>query len=109
MNDKDNPDYHDEDDDELREIIERALKENIKDKKIFKRKKELAYRLSTIISEYMDSYILLGYDFNGNHVDIKAASTPQKVEALNSFLLKYFASEMHSIKGINPQGPDEIL
>jgi|TARA_R100001594_G_scaffold16207_3_gene33584 hypothetical protein len=106
---EDNHDLQEDDDDELREIIERALRESVRDKKIFKRKKELAYRLSTIISEYMDSYILLGYDFNGNHLDLKAASTPQKAEALNSFLLKYFASEVHSIKGINPPGPDEIL
>ena len=56
----------------------------------------------------MDSYILLGYDFNGNHVDIKAAPTPQKVEALNSFLMKYFAAEIQSIKGLNP-GTDEML
>ena len=75
---------------------------------MFKRKKDLTYRLSTVISEYMDSYILLGYDFNGNHVDIKAAPTPQKVEALNSFLMKYFAAEIQSIKGLNP-GTDEML
>ena len=35
-------------------------------------------------------------------------STPQQIEALNSFLLKYFASEVQSIKGLNP-GPDELL
>jgi hypothetical protein len=98
-----------EDDEELKEIIERALKENIKDRKTFKRKKDLADRLSAIISEYMDSYILLGYDFNGNHFDIKLAATPQKEEALNSFLLKYFAAEVQSIKGINPPGSDEML
>ncbi len=106
---EDSHNLHDDDDDELREIIERALKENVRDRKVFKRKKELAYRLSNIISEYMDSYILLGYDFNGNHLDIKAASTPQKAEALNSFLLKYFASEVHTIKGIDPPGPNEML
>tara|TARA_R110000824_G_scaffold60345_2_gene161341 strand:+ start:2637 stop:2957 length:321 start_codon:yes stop_codon:yes gene_type:complete len=97
-----------EEDDELRELIERALRDNVEDRKMFKRKKDLTYRLSTVISEYMDSYILLGYDFNGNHVDIKAAPTPQKVEALNSFLMKYFAAEIQSIKGLNP-GTDEML
>ena len=94
-------------DDELREMVEKALRENIKERKSFKNRKDLAYRLSTIISEYLDSYILLGFDFNGRHIDIKAAKTPQQVEALNSFLLKYFASEAQSIKGINP--PNELL
>ena len=91
-----------EDDEELREMVERALK------KVFKRRKDLAYRISNIIAEYLDSYILLGFDFQGRHIDIKSATTPQQSEALNSFLLKYFASEVQSIKGLN-QGPDEIL
>ena len=60
------------------------------------------------IAEYLDSYILLGFDFQGRHLDIKSATTPQQMEALNSFLLKYFASEVQSIKGLN-SGPDEIL
>ena len=42
-------------DDELREMVEKALKENIKERKSFKNRKDLAYRLSTIISEYLDS------------------------------------------------------
>jgi len=103
-----NPDQSSENDDELRELVERALKENIKQKKSFKSRECLARRLSAILSEYLDSYILLGYDFKGRHLDIKAASTPQQVEALNSFLLKYFAVEVQSIKGINPD-TDELL
>ena len=59
--------------------------------------------------EYMDSYILLGYDIHGDHFDIKVASTPQQAEALSSYLLKYFSAEVHSIKGMNPPGPDEML
>ena len=81
----------------------------LKEKKTFKRKKDLASRLSGIISEYMDSYILLGYDIHGDHFDIKVASTPQKAEALSSYLLKYFSAEVHAIKGMNPLGPDEML
>lgn len=102
------PDLNSGEDDELRELVERALKQNIKEKKVFKQRNDLAQRLSNILTEYLDSYILLGFDFYGKHVDIKAASTPQQIEALNSFLLKYFASEVQSIKGLNP-GPDEIL
>tara|TARA_R110001583_G_scaffold139389_1_gene291572 strand:- start:868 stop:1194 length:327 start_codon:yes stop_codon:yes gene_type:complete len=101
-------DLNSEEDDELREMVERALKQNIKEKKVFKQRQDLAQRLSNILAEYLDSYILLGFDFHGKHVDIKAASTPQQIEALNSFLLKYFASEVQSIKGLNP-GTDELL
>ena len=105
----DDQDQNFENDEELRELVERALRDNIAERKTFKKSKDLAYRLSSVISEYLDSYILLGYDFSGRHLDIKAAKTPQQLEALNSFLLKYFAAEMHSIKGINPPGPDELL
>ena len=100
----DNKDVNSPEDDELRDIIEQALKFNIREKKTFKKRKDLANRLGSILSEYLDSYILLGYDFSGKHLDIKAASTPQQQEALNSFLMKYFASEIQSIKGT-----DELL
>jgi len=100
-----------ESDDELKELIELALKQNIEVKKEFKSREALAKRLSSILSEYLDSYILLGYDFTGNHIDIKAAPTPQQVEALNSFLLRYFASEVQYIKGTGgaSPGPNEIF
>ena len=108
MDDRDHDQSFDNDE-ELRELVERALKESIREKKSFKRSKDLVYRLSSIISEYLDCYILLGYDFNGRHLDIKAATTPQQAEALSSFLLKYFAAEVQSIKGLSPPGPDEML
>ena len=86
MDDKDQDQSFDNDE-ELRELVERALKDSIQEKKTFKRSKDLAYRLSSIISEYLDCYILLGYDFNGRHLDIKAANTPQQAEALNLSLI----------------------
>tara|TARA_R100001015_G_C4560885_1_gene120762 strand:- start:214 stop:558 length:345 start_codon:yes stop_codon:yes gene_type:complete len=106
---KDSEDFEDpvENDEELRELVEKALKQSLVEKKTFKRRQDLAHRLSNIISEYLDCYILLGYDFQGQYLDIKASKTPQQQEALHSFLLKYFASEMHHIKG-HGFGPDEI-
>ena len=102
------PEVPDDDEEELKELIELALKQNLKEKKQFKRRVDLTRRLATILSEYLDSYIMLGFDFSGRHVEIKAADTPQKVEALNSFLLKYFAAESQSIKGTG-HGQDEVL
>ena len=106
MDEKNDNSY--DDDEELRELVERALKDNIKERKSFKSRKELANRLGSILCEYLDSYILLGYDFTGKHLDIKAAKTPQQKEALNSFLMKYFATEIQTIKGVNPD-TDELL
>ena len=95
-------------DEELRDIIEKALKFNIHEKKTFKKRKDLANRLGSILSEYLDSYILLGYDFDGRHLDIKSASTPMQAEALNSFLIKYFAVEAQQFKS-DSNGSDPIF
>ena len=92
-------------DEELRHIIEKALKFNLQEKKTFRKRQDLASQLGGIISEYLDSYILLGYDFDGRHIDIKSASTPMQNEALNSFLIKYFAVEAQQFK-TDPNGPD---
>tara|TARA_R110000824_G_scaffold129075_1_gene290252 strand:- start:421 stop:741 length:321 start_codon:yes stop_codon:yes gene_type:complete len=92
-------------DDELRDIIEQALKFNVQEKKTFKKRKDLAGRVGSILSEYLDSYILLGYDFDGRHLDIKSATTPMHAEALNSFLIKYFAVEAQQFKS-DSNGPD---
>ena len=99
-----------ENDEELKELIEQALKQSLEVKKEFKSREALAKRLASILSEYLDSYILLGYDFAGNHFDMKSALTSQQVEALNSFLLRYFASEVQYIKGGGSSpGPNEIF
>jgi len=90
---------------ELRHIIEKALKFNLQEKKTFKQRRDLADRVGSILSEYLESYILLGYDFDGRHIDIKSASTPMQAEALNSFLIKYFAVESQQFRG-DPNGSD---
>ena len=92
----DEEDHNSPEDEELREMIERALKDNLTERKSFKKRKDLANRLANILTEYLDSYILLGYDFSGRHVDIKAASTPQQQEALNSFLVSLLAKKLCS-------------
>ena len=101
----DSEDVNSPDDDELRDIIEHALKFNLREKKTFKKRQELASRIGSLLSEYLDSYILLGYDFDGRHIDLKSASSPMQAEALNSFLIKYFAVEAQQFK-TDPNGPD---
>jgi hypothetical protein len=81
-------------DKELRELIEEALKLNVGTRKKIKGQRDLADRVVAILQEYLDSFILLAYDIEGNPVQIKAARSPQQNEALNSILLKYFSSEV---------------
>ena len=87
-------DEEDPRDKELRELIEEALKLNVGTRKKIKGQRDLADRVVAILQEYLDSFILLAYDIEGNPVQIKAARSPQQNEALNSILLKYFSSEV---------------
>ena len=87
-------DEEDPRDKELRELIEEALKLNVGTRKKIKGQRDLADRVVAILQEYLDSFILLAYDIEGNPVQIKAGKSPQQNEALNSILLKYFSSEV---------------
>ena len=87
-------DAEDPRDKELRELIEEALKLNVSARKKIKGQRDLADRVVAILQEYLDSFILLAYDIEGNPVQIKAARSAQQHEALNSILIKYFSSEV---------------
>jgi|TARA_R100001079_G_C4448408_1_gene152339 hypothetical protein len=87
-------DAEDPRDKELRELIEEALKLNVGERKKIKGQRDIADRVVAILQEYLDSFILLGYDMEGNALQLKSASSSQQHEALNSILIKYFSSEI---------------
>jgi hypothetical protein len=94
MSDQDPEDPRDE---ELRELIEEALKLNINQQKTFKDRKSLINSVSGYLEEYLDSFILLAYDMNGDPVTIKSIQTTQQDEALRSMLISYFATEISRV------------
>ena len=91
MSDQDSQDPHDE---ELRELIEEALKLNISQKKTFKTRANLINSVAGFLEEHLDSFILLAYDIDGKPVTIKSTQTIQQDEALRSMLISYFATEV---------------
>ena len=44
------------------------------------------HRLAGVISEYLDSYILLGYDMDGNAINVCLARTQQHADSLTTLL-----------------------
>lgn len=93
-----------EEDEKLKELIREALamRINVTSKK--KSQRNLNATLGSVVGEFLDSFIILGYDLAGNPVTIKLASTIQSDEALKSLLIKVFAKE------IRPSfGSDEIF
>ena len=91
MSDQDSQDPQDE---ELRELIEEALKLNINQKKAFKTRANLLNYVAGYLEEHLDSFILLAYDMDGKPVTIKSTQTVQQDEALRSMLISYFATEV---------------
>ena len=94
ININNNMENEDPRDKELRELIEEALKLNVGSRNKIRGQKDIAQRVVAILQEYLDSFILLAYDMEGNPIQIRAAKSTQQQEALNSILIKYFSSEV---------------
>lgn len=76
-------------DDAFQEMLIEALKSASKEKK-YSRNCKLA--LASTLEEFISSYILIGFDFNGNPVQISKAETPMESSALGMSLQKFVAS-----------------
>ena len=77
-------------DDVIRELLAEALKINIENKKEFNDHEELVTTLGPVISEFLDSFIVIGYDFEGAPITFQGAKKPQQRDALDTLFLKYF-------------------
>jgi hypothetical protein len=78
-------------DEDVKRLIEEALINNIETRRKYKKKNELKDTVRGIISEYLDSFILIGYDFNGKPIEVIGSTTDQQTDALDTLLMKYFA------------------
>lgn len=79
-----------EENDALRNLIEEALKINIESKKEYKDHQELADTLSAVMAEFLDSFIVVGYDFDGKPISFQGTSNTQQEDALDTLFLRYF-------------------
>ncbi len=92
-NDQHNDQHDDQSDhyvDDLTKLIEEALASNIISRKEYKDYDKLVSSVKDVVSEYLDSFIILGYDFDGNVIDITSASSEQQQDALYTLILKNF-------------------
>jgi len=80
-------------DDSLKDVIREALTLKIKQKKHNKVKVDLANALISTLGEFLESYLVMGYDPAGNPVVIKYAGTILEREALMAMLVKVFTRE----------------
>ncbi len=81
-------------DDEIKDILKEALKVRIEEKKRIPRKNQLNQALVSTLGEFLACYRLMGYDLDGNPVNMtiynekmeKSALDNQFVEAVGAFM-----------------------
>lgn len=86
-------------DEKLKELIREALAMRIETTNKKKSRLNLSATLGGVVGEFLNSFIVFGYDLNGNPVTIKLAPTVQSDEALKSLLIKVFAKEIRPTYG----------
>jgi hypothetical protein len=77
---------------ELQKSLDKWLRENEGNNAVSKRDFSL---LKNIISEYMDCYLLFGYNINGDRVIIQKFNKPRDRDAIMEFLKTIFLKQQH--------------
>lgn len=77
-------------DDSLENLLNDALNLQSDQLKVFKDQQELREKLKSIVSEYLDSFYIFGYDINGKTILVKGASSDQQFDALDTLAIRLF-------------------
>lgn len=93
----------DDNDEKLKELIREALAMRIETQNKKKTQRHLDETLGGVVGEFLNSFIVLGYDLNGDPVTLKLAPTVQSNEALKSLLIKVFAKEIKPMYGLDDE------
>ena len=76
--------------DKLRELLNDALNLQPEELRTFQKGKELKGKLKSIVSEYLDSFYIFGYDIEGRTILVKGAHSDQQIDALDTLALRLF-------------------
>jgi hypothetical protein len=98
----------DEEDDKLRNLIEEALKLEVKSTREYKDHQELTETLGPIMSEFLDSFVVIGYDFEGTPMSFQSSPSEQQKDALDTLILRYFYQRT-GYSTTEPGGDDKAL
>lgn len=81
-------------------IIRKALEEHlIEHARQNDKKRKSLDEITSTIEEFMDSFIILGYDYNGESVTLISANTQQQADSLSTLIQKFVVSSQ------GPSGP----
>lgn len=83
------------DDADLESLIRESLKHTLNVNKVVRRKKATEKALVNVLSEFMDAFILLGYDTKNKAIEpIFFAKNDMQADALSHYMQSYFISCM---------------
>ncbi len=84
--------------DDIRDLIKDALKNNFDNKKKYNKKIQLENALVSTLKEFLANFIVIGYDLNGKPLILKYAKTQMEKDALSSLAIKYISYLMYEGK-----------
>lgn len=84
--DKGKKDFSKEDIDEIEDILKRVINSYEKSKKNSPKRQINAINLNSHIEEYLNSYIIIGYDINDNYVQISNLNTQGEIDKIQTAL-----------------------
>jgi hypothetical protein len=80
---------------DIRELIKDALKNNNEGKKKYNKKIQLENAIASTLKEFLANFIVIGYDLNGKSLILKSAKTQMEKDALSSLAIKYISYLMY--------------
>lgn len=86
-----NPDDNMFSEEDIRDLIKDALKNNYEGKKKFNKHIQLENAILSTLKEFLTNFIVVGYDLNGKPVILKSAKTQMEKDALSSLAIKYIS------------------
>jgi hypothetical protein len=85
----------DVDNTEIQDVIREALRTIVTERGSVKKEEELIEAMVITCSEFMKSFIIMGYDLNDNAIQpIFYANSDMEADALSHYIQQYFVSSM---------------
>lgn len=79
---------------DIKELLQEVLKVRINESKENKKTADIHGALVSTIGEFLNCFMLIGYDNDGHPLALTKASTPLETDGLHSLLIKFFSIHM---------------
>ena len=76
-------------DNDIKELLEEIMRMRVENDSVVDKRVDIDNALGCTIKEFLSSFILIGYDMQGDPVVIRSEENQMGRDALRSFVLKY--------------------